>query len=228
MDEKISSISSKKEFIELGGLPEEKHPLSFVIEGSDYLRDWFGNGIESRLRLSDIQPCHISFTIGDSGAEKEKHPFMTMDTSVFWEWSLDEMVAWEKGVISEQTPYILNDLNELSKEYDMILFEGMLDLEMVSIVVPDNQIVYLSVDKSVCEREFFARETHRGMIDNILSTPGISDEEKQRRIMMRKGATINAFYENAKEFGIQTFIRDVTTTVQEMAEKVEKHFGLAK
>ena len=25
-------------------LLREKHPLSFVIEGSDYLRDWFGNG----------------------------------------------------------------------------------------------------------------------------------------------------------------------------------------
>lgn len=182
-----------------------------------------------------VQKYNVYYFSGDNRrfdyyklAEKEKHPFMTMDTSGFWEWSLDEMVAWEKGVISEQTPYILNDLNELSKDYDMILFEGMLDLEMASKVVPKNQIVYLSVDKSVCEREFFVRETHRGMIDNILSTPGISDEEKQRRIMMRKGAAINAFYENAKEFGIQTFMRDVTTTAQEMAEKVEKHFGLAK
>lgn len=60
-------------FIELGGMPEEKHPLSFVIEGSGYLLEWFGKGIESRLRLQDIQPCHISFTIGDSGAEYEKY-----------------------------------------------------------------------------------------------------------------------------------------------------------
>ena len=59
-------------FIELGGLPEEKHPLSFVVEGSEYLLDWFGQGIESRLRLKDILPCHVSFTIGDSGAEYEK------------------------------------------------------------------------------------------------------------------------------------------------------------
>ena len=59
-------------FIELGGMPEEKHPLSFVIEGSDYLREWFGTGIESRLRLRDILPAHISFTIGDSGAEYER------------------------------------------------------------------------------------------------------------------------------------------------------------
>lgn len=59
-------------FIELGGLPEEKHPLSFVVEGSDYLRSWFGNGIETKLPLKEIAPFHISFTIGDSGAEFQK------------------------------------------------------------------------------------------------------------------------------------------------------------
>lgn len=56
-------------FKELGGKPEEEHPLSFVVEGSDYLKDWFGGGIETRLALKDVEPCHISFTIGDSGAE---------------------------------------------------------------------------------------------------------------------------------------------------------------
>ena len=182
-----------------------------------------------------VQKYNMYYFSGDSRrfdyykfAEKEKHPFMTMDASDFWDWSLEEMVAWEKGVISEQTPYILNDLNELSKGQDMVLFEGMLDLETVSKIVPYNKIVYLSVDKSVCERVFFTRETHRGMIDNILRTPGISDEEKQRRIYMRKEAAINAFYENAKEFGIQTFMREGATTAQKMAEKVAKHFGLVR
>ncbi len=60
-------------FIELGGLPEEKHPLSFVIENSDYLREWFGNGIETKLLLKNIAPYHISFTIGDSGAEFQQN-----------------------------------------------------------------------------------------------------------------------------------------------------------
>lgn len=59
-------------FVELGGMPEETHLLSFVIEGSDYLYDWFDGGIISNLYLRDILPCHISFTIGDSGAEYEK------------------------------------------------------------------------------------------------------------------------------------------------------------
>lgn len=61
------------EFIRLGGLPESEHPLSFVIEGSDYLREWFANGVETKLLLCDIAPCHISFTIGDSGAEFQKN-----------------------------------------------------------------------------------------------------------------------------------------------------------
>ena len=58
-----------KRFKELGGKPEEEHPLSFVVQGSDYLKDWFGSGIETTLPLRDVDPCHISFTIGDSGAE---------------------------------------------------------------------------------------------------------------------------------------------------------------
>ena len=56
-------------FIELGGEPEETHPLSFVVEGSDYLCEWYGGGTETRIPLIDVSPCHISFTIGDSGAE---------------------------------------------------------------------------------------------------------------------------------------------------------------
>lgn len=56
-------------FIALGGKPMEQHPLSFVLEGSDYLADWFGNGIETRIPISAIKEEHISFTLGDSGAE---------------------------------------------------------------------------------------------------------------------------------------------------------------
>lgn len=60
-------------FIETGGRPEVTHPLSFVLEGSEYLRQWFGNGIETRLLLRDIDAAHVSFTIGDSGAEFQRY-----------------------------------------------------------------------------------------------------------------------------------------------------------
>ena len=56
-----------------GGEPEENHPLSFVIEGSDYLRDWFGNGTQTKLFLRDVNARHVSFTLGDSGAMFQKN-----------------------------------------------------------------------------------------------------------------------------------------------------------
>lgn len=57
----------------MGGQPETAHPLSFVLEGSDYLRQWFAGGMETRLLLRDIGAAHVSFTIGDSGAEFQRN-----------------------------------------------------------------------------------------------------------------------------------------------------------
>ena len=62
-----------EQFLELGGTPEEEHPLSFVIEGSDYLKEWFGVGKEVRISLNAIAEEHVSFTIGDSGALYQKN-----------------------------------------------------------------------------------------------------------------------------------------------------------
>ena len=61
-------------FKELGGKPETAHPLSFVLEGSNYLKEWFGNGLETRILLKDIDPSVISFTIGDSGSGFQRDP----------------------------------------------------------------------------------------------------------------------------------------------------------
>lgn len=55
-------------FLKMDGQPEAAHPLSFVLEGSDYLRQWFAGGMETRLLLRDIDAAHVSFTMGDSGA----------------------------------------------------------------------------------------------------------------------------------------------------------------
>lgn len=65
-------------FVDQGGKPDIEHPLSFVIEGSDYLKNWFGNGIETRIPLNRIKPEHISFTIGDSGAEFGRNGFIKL------------------------------------------------------------------------------------------------------------------------------------------------------
>jgi hypothetical protein len=44
-------------------------------------------------------------------AQKGKHPYMTKNARDFFNWTIDEMITWERGVIAEQTPMILDTLN---------------------------------------------------------------------------------------------------------------------
>jgi len=60
-------------FLLLGGKPKEKHPLSFVLQGSDFLDNWFGNGIAAKIKLTNIPSDYISFTLGDSMAVMKKN-----------------------------------------------------------------------------------------------------------------------------------------------------------
>lgn len=53
-------------FTELGGKPLQEHPLSFVLQGSDYLNEWFDCGTVTKVSLESIPSDCISFTYGDS------------------------------------------------------------------------------------------------------------------------------------------------------------------
>ena len=160
-------------------------------------------------------------------ADKEKHKYMTMDASSFWDWSLDEMVDWERGVISEQTPMIIEELNRLSKERDIVLFEGMMDIKYLLSVADRNHIVYLIVDREICEKDFFGRGDHNGMLTAIMNTEGISDEEKNRRIEIRRASAIAAFYEDAQSYGLQSFSRKDISSPIEMTNKIAHYFNMA-
>lgn len=67
-------------FINLGGKPKEQHPLSFVLHGSEFLNQWFGNGIVSKVKLKYIPSEYVSFTLGDSMAAFERDGKLTMYT----------------------------------------------------------------------------------------------------------------------------------------------------
>ena len=159
-------------------------------------------------------------------AEANQHKYMTMDTSDFWNWPLEEMIAWEKGVIAEQTPMILEDLGKLSDEHQYVLFEGMVDMNYLKKVVPPEQIIYLTVDRATCERVFFERFDHSVMVEAILNEEGVSESEKTRRIEMRRLAAVNAFYEKAEEYGFQSFSRDNMQSPEETLSMVEKYWKL--
>lgn len=192
-------------------------------------------------------PCSGKTTVGKMLAEKygmyyvsgddrrfiyyqrvkaNQHKYMTMDTSDFWNWPLEEMIAWEKGVIAEQTPMILEDLGKLSDVHQYVLFEGMVDMNYLKKVVPPEQIIYLTVDRATCERDFFERFDHSVMVAAILNEEGVSESEKTRRIEMRRLAAVNAFYEKAEDYGFQSFSRYNMHSPEEMLSMVEKYWKL--
>lgn len=67
-------------FVELGGKPLQKHPLSFVLQDSDYLNAWFDCGIVTKIPLNQIHSDYISFTYGDSQSTLKKYGEITMLT----------------------------------------------------------------------------------------------------------------------------------------------------
>jgi len=67
-------------FVALGGQPAETHPLSFVLEGSEYLDEWFGHGTVTKVPLACIRGEQISFTLGDSMSSLARDGHLTMLT----------------------------------------------------------------------------------------------------------------------------------------------------
>jgi hypothetical protein len=66
-------------FLMLGGKPKEKHPLSFVLQGCEWLHKWFSNGSVYKIKLSTIPSEYISFTLGDSMAATKKNGEMVKE-----------------------------------------------------------------------------------------------------------------------------------------------------
>lgn len=67
-------------FIALGGKPVEAHPLSFVLQGSDFLHGWFDHGLVTQIPLKQIPAASVSFTYGDSMSTLERTGELTMLT----------------------------------------------------------------------------------------------------------------------------------------------------
>ena len=67
-------------FAELGGRPEIRHPLSFVLSGSEFLDNWFDCGIVTKIPLNSVPAECVSFTYGDSMTVRKKQGDFTMLT----------------------------------------------------------------------------------------------------------------------------------------------------
>ena len=104
-------------FISLGGKPKEKHPLSFVLQGSKFLDDWFGNGIVNKIKLKDIPSEFISFTLGDSMSVFKKNGERTIERNGELTMYTKEMLY---NIIGEYEGTIDELMNEITEKYNYI------------------------------------------------------------------------------------------------------------
>lgn len=93
------------EFVILGGKPKERHPLSFVLQGSEYLDNWFGNGTVVKIKLNDIPSEYISFTYGDSCAKLKK----TGETTIVTKEKLLSQISSFDGTLEDFMSYIAKE-----------------------------------------------------------------------------------------------------------------------
>lgn len=107
-------------FKTLGGKPVTEHPLSFVLQGSEFLNDWFGRGVVTKIPLSIIPAEHISFTYGDSMSTFKKHGEFTMLTKDM----LMQTIAEYMGTLEEF-------LAEISDRYHYIEVQVWDDTEVL-------------------------------------------------------------------------------------------------
>jgi hypothetical protein len=53
-------------FIEKGGQPVRLRPHYMILGKCDWLKSWYKEGCELCIPLSQFDPCHVSFTYGDT------------------------------------------------------------------------------------------------------------------------------------------------------------------
>lgn len=91
-------------FLTLGGHPQTEHPLSFVLQGSEYLDKWFDQGRVVKIPLKDIPSEFISFTYGDSMAVLNRNEKLHMVTKE----QLTESIRSFNGTMDEYMMEISN------------------------------------------------------------------------------------------------------------------------
>lgn len=96
-------------FVSLGGKPQNEHPLSFVLQGSEYLYQWFDKGYVTKIPLMNVPSDSISFTFGDSMATLKR----TGKVEMIPKQELLESVRSYEGTLEEF-------INNINKQYGYV------------------------------------------------------------------------------------------------------------
>ena len=158
-------------------------------------------------------------------------PAMCRDVPDYFALEKDDAHNWECNIVKEFTPMIIIDLIYLSSQYDVVICEGDINLELIiDAIVKENMVYIKHIGKT---GDFFDRSDQRHMLDSVLNDESLSEEEKKIKIEKMYdivGNSTNEIKEDSipdviKDNGIQVIVRYDYNSIEENAKKVLEYFG---
>ena len=167
-------------------------------------------------------------------ADPKYQPAMCRDVLDYFALDKDDAHNWECNIVKEFTPMIIIDLIYLSSQYDVVICEGDINLELIiDAIVKENMVYIKHIGKT---GDFFDRPEQRHMLDSIINDNSLSEEEKKLKIekmydiVGRPNQEIveDSIPDVIKNNDIKVIVRYDDNTVEENTNKVLKCFKLNK
>ena len=147
---------------------------------------------------------------------------MFKDADEFFGRTVDEYKKWLLDNTREQLDFVLLDLIRLSQN-QIVLCDCHLTMEQAETITDPSRIVFLIKEPSNVIDDYCNRTDHQDFCDFI---NGASDVEKAKETCNATLRSLNEkHYSNIKESNYFWLERTSESTVEETAEKVERHFG---
>jgi len=154
-------------------------------------------------------------------------PTLCRKINDFYDLSIGEAIDYETNVIKEVTPMIVSDLIELSGKYEKIICEGVYAI-LIAPLISYNKIIHLCTSNEIIKNDFFKRPLQLQILENINNRMDISNQEKEKRIKHRidMACGVISKIDEIKKLNIKQYCRNEKSTINEMLNIIEIHFGL--
>ncbi|WP_309119683.1 hypothetical protein [Paenibacillus sp.] len=157
-------------------------------------------------------------------ANPQDHPAI-LRHFVDWEWYFlgrgNDRGQWLNNAFDESVEFILLDLLQMGKEKPIVV-DTFMDPEFLKTIADHRRIVYLFAEDDVIRSQYLTREHVSGMEQLF---PTLSDPQRARNETLdtvAKGS--NHSFLKVKQQGVQYFVREASTTKEEVLSCIEKHF----
>lgn len=147
------------------------------------------------------------------------------DADEFFGRTVEEYKKWLIDNTREQLDFVLLDLIRLSQN-QIVLCDSHLTVEEAEKFTEASRIVFLIKEPSDLIDDYCNRPDHQGFSDFLNSA---SDTERAKAVCNAALKSLNGKrWQDIRDSGYYWIERTPQSTIAESAEKVERHFGLAK